>query len=857
MYKFRKLSALALLTTTVLALTACGGTETESKSSNNTSHPEFSWAKVAVSNNFRPSGDITDLTPTFSWKAVSGASVYNFGHEFTKGGEWKEYTVPAAEAGCATGLVCNYKPANHIFNVGEQKAWWVRGKINNSWQDWSSPHVFKIVDGSGGGSTTTPITVSPKNTQIVRDDSPWFSWEPVQNAKSLVLGLEKQDGTKWESYTINAKGNCPPTSSCPKTTFRPYKNFEDGDYTWWIRAEKQDGSWTNWSNGADFTINTSGTGGGNSLKALTPTGTINTTQPTFTWTKQNGASDYQIGFDAGTDWKTFSVSAGTINCTSNCAYTPTNTGLTAGNDTTWYVRAKVNSRWSNWTSGTRFNITQVPPTNNNRPFIIKVDTSKRTINYPSTPTTPAKTFIIDTNNNYNYNYNVDCNSDGTFEAINLQARYVCEYGSHGIYTISITGNYPAIEFKNIIGGRRTTRETNARKLIDVIQWGDQKWQSMSYAFERTANLQDITATDNPDLSRTTTLNNMFTGSAIRSLNQGTNNWDITNITDISGMFIGARSFNQDIGHWNTANVSNFRRIFSSADAFNQDISNWNTSKATNMSSMFGNAKAFNQSIGTWDTSKVTDMSYMFSGADAFKQPIGNWDTSHVTNMSEMFSKGHWQNQNHRYNPDITNWNTSNVTDMSSMFKGNNTFNQDISQWDVSKVVNIGGMFSETKAFNQDINDWDVGNVKFMASMFEKATAFNQSLGNWDVSNVYSMSRLFSGAKSFNRSLANWDVSNVEWMTEMFKEATNFDQDLGNWNVSEVKQMNEIFNGIKLSTNNYDSLLNGWSQLPLYSGNTVLVIKLDAGNSKYSSASAAARQKIIDDFNWNIIDGGML
>jgi hypothetical protein len=64
-------------------------------------------------------------------------------------------------------------------------------------------------------------------------------------------------------------------------------------------------------------------------------------------------------------------------------------------------------------------------------------------------------------------------------------------------------------------------------------------------------------------------------------------------------------------------------------------------------------------------------------------------------------------------------------------------------------------------------------------------------------------------------------------------------------------MSEMFTAVTLSTNNYDSMLVSWSQLPLQSG-----VVFDAGNSQYSTGPAAtARQRIIDTFGWTITDGG--
>jgi len=62
-------------------------------------------------------------------------------------------------------------------------------------------------------------------------------------------------------------------------------------------------------------------------------------------------------------------------------------------------------------------------------------------------------------------------------------------------------------------------------------------------------------------------------------------------------------------------------------------------------------------------------------------------------------------------------------------------------------------------------------------------------------------------------------------------------------------MGLMFHDITLSINNYDALLCGWSQL-----NLIEDITFSAGGSNYCSCDEA-RQNIIDNFNWNIIDGG--
>ncbi|MFX0044147.1 MAG: BspA family leucine-rich repeat surface protein, partial [Candidatus Hodarchaeota archaeon] len=161
------------------------------------------------------------------------------------------------------------------------------------------------------------------------------------------------------------------------------------------------------------------------------------------------------------------------------------------------------------------------------------------------------------------------------------------------------------------------------------------------------------------------------------------------------------------------------------------------------------------------------------------------------------------------------------------------------------------MFDEASSFNQPLDNWDVSSVIYMSEMFSGASSFNQPLDNWNVSSVTGMYRMFDEASSFNQPLDNWNVSSVTDMRGMFYEASSFNQPLGNWNVSSVTEMDDMFYAVKLSTSNYDNLLLGWSQLTLQFG-----VTFHAGNSKYSSAAADAREFIITNFSWTIIDGGL-
>ena len=171
-------------------------------------------------------------------------------------------------------------------------------------------------------------------------------------------------------------------------------------------------------------------------------------------------------------------------------------------------------------------------------------------------------------------------------------------------------------------------------------------------------------------------------------------------------------------------------------------------------------------------------------------------------------------------------------------------------WDVSKVTDMDRAFDGRDVFNADISNWDVSNVTNMSSMFINATSFNQPLNNWNVSNVTNMFQMFTIASVFNQDLNSWDVSSVTNMSSMFFYATSFNQSLNNWDISSVINMQEMFSYSSLSTDNYDGVLNSWSQQDVISGVILRAIGVNYCNGE------DARQNLIDTYGWIITDDGL-
>ena len=192
------------------------------------------------------------------------------------------------------------------------------------------------------------------------------------------------------------------------------------------------------------------------------------------------------------------------------------------------------------------------------------------------------------------------------------------------------------------------------------------------------------------------------------------------------------------------------------------ISTWDVSEVTNMSGMFAEASAFNQPLDSWDVSSVTNMGYMFQGASSFNQPLDSWDVSSVTNMRYMFVEAL------SFNQPLDSWDVSSVTDMDGMFQEASSFNQPLDSWDVSSVTDMNRMFYAASSLNRPLDLWDVSSVTDMRGMFSGASSFNQPLNSWDVSSVTDMGWMFSNASSFNQDIGLWIIeedTNIEHIFE--------------------------------------------------------------------------------------------
>lgn len=139
------------------------------------------------------------------------------------------------------------------------------------------------------------------------------------------------------------------------------------------------------------------------------------------------------------------------------------------------------------------------------------------------------------------------------------------YGTAGTYTVCIRGTFPQIYFNN---------KGDKLKILEVKQWGTRVWRTMGGAFYGASNL-DVTANDELKLGANASMASMFRGASSLTGNASFNNWDTSNVINMSYMFNNAGLFNQPIGDWNVSNVTNMRSLFNAASSFNRSLASWN------------------------------------------------------------------------------------------------------------------------------------------------------------------------------------------------------------------------------------------------------------------------------------------
>ncbi|WP_421776630.1 BspA family leucine-rich repeat surface protein [Gardnerella sp. KA00255] len=333
-----------------------------------------------------------------------------------------------------------------------------------------------------------------------------------------------------------------------------------------------------------------------------------------------------------------------------------------------------------------------------------------------------------------------------------------------------------------------------------------------------------------NVSNVTDMSNMFEGcTSLKSL-KGLENWDVSNVRSMSGMFASVIK-NQDqhdtlnpvdgyagemaiasvkpLSKWNVGNVINMNRMFEGCTSITDftGLEGWDTKNVEEMIGMFEYCKSMSSLVflEKWNVNNVKDMMVMFAlcGNIESTEGLGKWNVSNVKKMDGMFAYC----SNLKNIKGLDNWNTSNsstskLASTSRMFYNcvSLTSLYPLEKWNVSNVTDMSSMFNTCGSLTSldPLKDWDVSSVEKMSDMFSNCGSLTslQPLSSWNVGSVTDMSSMFSYCTNLSNlsGLEKWNVGSVENMSSMFNNCTNLSNlsGLEKWNVGNVKNMSSMF-----------------------------------------------------------------
>lgn len=146
--------------------------------------------------------------------------------------------------------------------------------------------------------------------------------------------------------------------------------------------------------------------------------------------------------------------------------------------------------------------------------------------------------------------------------------------------------------------------------------------------------------DEWDTSKVTNMNSMF-AYCRKFEGTGLEKWDVSNVTDMQEMFAYCKNFNGDLSSWELPKITSLYLTFYKCSNFRgTGLENWDVSNINDMSYAFSGCKSLIADFSYWDVSNVSHMQYAFKECESLDCDLSSWATkvSRVLDMSYAFYK---------------------------------------------------------------------------------------------------------------------------------------------------------------------------------------------------------------------------
>ncbi len=265
---------------------------------------------------------LTDTTPTFVWKTVTGAS---------------EYHLEVYEDEALTNVVFQFTGLGTTTTaspLAEGQHWWrMQVKRGGSYGGWTPTWTFTV---------TPPTTVAPKLTEPVAGsvqitNTPYFEWQSVVGGVRYQIQIDNND-------TFASPVQDEETEPTGTSSYTASPMPDGGKFYWRVRAINSAGVAGVWSAARSFILQQVSAPG--LVLPINPTTTADTT-PSFAWASVPGASAYQLQMSQTSTFATLVHQASAIATTD---YTVTDGSDLPDGKYYWRVQgvtsAGVAGRWS-------------------------------------------------------------------------------------------------------------------------------------------------------------------------------------------------------------------------------------------------------------------------------------------------------------------------------------------------------------------------------------------------------------------------------------------------------------------------------------------------------------------------------